>query len=151
MNRVEISLEGVESPSWLDGVSPFVLAVLDKLEKCNWDLSLLLCDNGYIRSLNKQYRSLDEPTDVLSFTLGETGGDRYQSGDIVISLDMLAENAVYFKVSPDEELRRLIIHGILHLGGMDHVSNDSEEPMLRLQERLLQELSHLSIITQEQR
>ncbi|MDR2182110.1 MAG: rRNA maturation RNase YbeY, partial [Treponema sp.] len=62
-------------------------------------------------------------------------------GDIVISLDALAENAVFFDVSPEDELRRLLIHGILHLTGMDHATNEMAEPMLQKQEALLGELS----------
>ena len=147
MNRVEITLEGVEEPPWLERVTPFAEAALEKLEKRNWDLSLLFCGNGTIRSLNRQYRNLDEATDVLSFPLGESAGERFLPGDIAISLEALDENARRFGVSPDEELRRLLIHGILHLGGMDHASNDKEEPMLVLQEELLEELSAKIIIT----
>jgi probable rRNA maturation factor len=62
-------------------------------------------------------------------------------GDIVISLESLAENSGYFHVSQDEELRRLLIHGILHLDGYDHDTNEGTEPMLQLQERLLAELA----------
>jgi probable rRNA maturation factor len=143
MNRVEFSFEGVEKEPWQEDVIPFVNAVLGKLEKHNWDLSLLFCNNACIRSLNSRYRKKEEATDVLSFVLGETDGERFLPGDIVISLEMVRENADYFKVSPDEELRRLLIHGILHLGGMDHATNDKEEPMLMLQEKLLYELSDI--------
>jgi probable rRNA maturation factor len=112
---------------------------------------VLLCDNAYIRDLNFRYRNRDEPTDVLSFALGETvpggaGEERYLPGDIVLSLQARGENTEYFKVSEDEELRRLLIHGILHLNGMDHGSNEAEEPMLRLQEQILTELSSRRII-----
>jgi len=146
MNRVEISLEGVEPPLWLNRAASFAQAALEKLEKYNWDLSVLFCGDKEIRALNKQYRNLDEATDILSFTLGETEGERFLPGDIVISLETLEENSRRFGVSPDEELRRLLIHGILHLGGMDHASNDTEEPMLELQEKILEELSQVSII-----
>ncbi|MDR2109756.1 MAG: rRNA maturation RNase YbeY, partial [Spirochaetaceae bacterium] len=79
----------------------------------------MLCNNPYIRSLNARFRNTDEATDVLSFPLGaaapddQTGESRYLPGDIVISLESLAENSAYFRVSQDEELRRLLIHGIL--------------------------------------
>jgi len=137
MNTVEISLEGVTPPVW---VEPFVRTVLEKLEKHNWDLSLLFCNNKRIRELNKQYRNRDEATDVLSFVMGETEGERFLPGDIAVSLEMAEENAGSFGVSPGEELRRLLIHGILHLSGMDHASNDKGEPMLALQEQLLGEI-----------
>ena len=138
-NKILISIEGAESPPWLDGIESFVLAALEKLEKHNWDLSLFFCNNEIIRKLNKQYRNLDESTDVLSFMMGEPDGQRFLPGDIVISLEKTKENALDFGVSPKEELHRLLIHGILHLAGMDHAGNDDEEPMLVLQEQLLKE------------
>jgi probable rRNA maturation factor len=141
MNRVEISLDGVEPPLWLESTAAFAKAALEKLGKNNWDLSILFCSDEVIRSLNRQYRNRDEATDVLSFTLGESAGERFLPGDIVISLAALTENARCFGVPPDEELRRLIIHGILHLEGRDHASNGKEEPMLVLQEKLLAEIS----------
>ncbi|MDR1307000.1 MAG: rRNA maturation RNase YbeY [Treponema sp.] len=137
VNRVEIGREGVDPPPWQERAASFAAAVLEKLEKHNWDLSVLFCGNAFIRSLNARYRNRDEATDILSFGLGETDGERYLPGDIVISLEKLTENADYFKVSPDEELRRLLIHGILHLSGMDHAGCGREEPMLKKQEALL--------------
>jgi probable rRNA maturation factor len=151
MNRIEVNAEEVPLPSWSCRVIPFILKVLDRLDRDGWDLSVLFCDNTYIRSLNARFRHRDEPTDVLSFALGETleeedGGRRYLPGDIVISLETLAENARYFQASEDEELRRLLIHGILHLDGMDHNSNEEKEPMLQLQEKILAELAGESIL-----
>jgi len=99
---------------------------------------VLFCSNKYIKSLNAQYRNKNEATDVLSFPLGETGPlGQYLAGDIVVSLDALEENSRYFSVSKDEELRRILIHGILHLTGVNHVTNKGKEPMLREQEALL--------------
>jgi probable rRNA maturation factor len=145
LNRVEISVdESLGNIAWLAKLESFALGVLETLQKKDWDISILLCDNATIQNLNAEYRNKDEPTDVLSFELGETipeadGKPRFLAGDIVISLQTLYENADYFKVSPDEELRRLVIHGILHLSGMDHQTNDVSEPMLQLQERILKE------------
>jgi probable rRNA maturation factor len=126
--------------------------VLKQINRDDWDLSVLFCDNAYIRSLNARFRGADEATDVLSFALGETaeeaGRTRFLPGDLVISLETLSENARYFKVSEDEELRRLLIHGILHLDGLDHDTNEHTQPMLQLQEKLLAELSGERIIPQ---
>ena len=61
-------------------------------------------------------------------------------GDMVISLDSLKRNADYFSVSEDEELYRLLIHGVLHLLGEDHSTNEPSEPMLKKQEQLLIQL-----------
>ncbi|MDR2142885.1 MAG: rRNA maturation RNase YbeY [Treponema sp.] len=148
MNNVEIGAEGVEPPSWRNRAASFINRVLVFLGLDNWELSVLFCGNSYIRELNSRYRGRDEPTDVLSFFLGENDGQRYLPGDIVISLETLEENAVRFKVSPDQELRRLLIHGILHLDGMDHASNVPEEPMLKKQEEILRELEPYHIISE---
>jgi probable rRNA maturation factor len=141
MNRINVNVEEVPPPVWEKKAKAYILKVLHFLEKDKWDLSVLFCGNSWIRQLNLRYREKDEATDVLSFTLGETIRGRYLPGDIVISLETLDENAGYFKVNPDEELRRLLIHGILHLNGMDHKTNKAEEPMLQLQEKILASLA----------
>jgi probable rRNA maturation factor len=151
MNRVEVNAGEVPLPAWADGIRHYALKVLGELGKDHWDLSILLCNDAYIRSLNARYRHKDEATDVLSFELGtrvedEGGETRYAAGDIVISLETLGENARYFKTTGDEELRRLLIHGILHLNGMDHETNKKTEPMLRLQEAILTRLAGESVM-----
>lgn len=144
-NAVEVSVEGIGTPPWLDRARDFALALLSRTGKEGWDLSILICDDAFIRGLNRQYRDRDEATDVLSFEQGESyrdpeGAERFLAGDIVISLDALARNAEEFGIPKDEELRRLIAHGVLHLSGMDHEDNEPSRPMLQLQERLLREL-----------
>jgi probable rRNA maturation factor len=150
MNRIAFAAEELPLPAWKKEAERFMRRVLSRLGRNNWDLSVLLCGNATIKRLNAAYRNRDEPTDVLSFALGETvpesRGSRYLPGDIVISLEALAENAHFFKVSRDEELRRLLIHGILHLDGLDHKTNGPGEPMLQLQEKILKELAQERII-----
>jgi probable rRNA maturation factor len=142
VNQVEISVEGIGTPDWLERARDFALAVLARRGVDGWDLSILICDDAFIRGLNRQYRDRDEATDVLSFEQGESyrgpdGEERFLAGDIVVSLDALARSAEEFGISKDEELRRLIAHGILHLSGMDHEDNDPSRPMLVLQEEIL--------------
>jgi probable rRNA maturation factor len=147
MSVVDVLVEGIEPPSWLSAVEPFATKVLDRLDRGNWELSLLLCGDPLIRDLNREYRGKDEPTDVLSFEQGDgfpqlpdpEGG--FIAGDIAISLPAMERNAESFGVPAGEELKRLIIHGILHLGGMDHADNSPEQEMLVLQESVLAELS----------
>ena len=135
MNQVFLSVEEVPEPPWTEAACSFAKKVLKMLNRKNCEVSLLLCNNRYIKSLNAKYRNMDEATDVLSFPMGPEAGPL--AGDIVISLDALKENARFFKVSQEEELRRLLVHGILHLFGSDHASNDAGEPMLKLQEEIL--------------
>ena len=110
----------------------------------------MFCSDAYIKNLNKQYRNIDGPTDVLSFEQGETyidedGSNRFNSGDIVISLDSLKFNAEEFEVGLNEELKRLLIHGILHLKGMDHSDNSPDQEMLRFQEALVRQYENVII------
>ncbi len=151
MNRVELDALDIPEPEWMPRAGDFAKAALAELGFSNWDLSIALCDDKRIRELNLEYREKDEATDVLSFEQGETFedpeiGERFLAGDIVISLDTLAENAAYFGVSKDEELKRLIVHGILHLGGMDHEDNKPEREMLILQEKILSSLAKERIL-----
>ena len=154
MNNVIISAKEISLPSWSSSICGFALKVLNDIKRDNWELSILLCTDKIITELNAQYRNKNEPTDILSFSLGseiqEDGITKYLPGDIVISLDTLKENAEFFKTDEDKELRRLIIHGILHLNGMDHKCIDIEkEPMLALQEEILDKFKNERIIPQK--
>ncbi|MCL2520287.1 MAG: rRNA maturation RNase YbeY [Spirochaetaceae bacterium] len=111
------------------------------------ELTLLLTNNDIIAKLNLTYRNKNEATDVLSFGNEKNEGlladwplNSGYLGDIAISVEKVAENAEYFKVSYDEELKRLIIHGLLHLQGYNHQTNNFNEPMLLKQEDLLRQL-----------
>jgi len=150
MNNVVIDAQETPLPSWSDNACRFTLKILDELKRDNWELSILFCTDKIITDLNSKYRNKNEPTDILSFNMGETVkyGENtvYLPGDIVISLDTLRENARYFQIPEDEELRRLLIHGILHLDGMDHQTLNLDEPMLALQEEILNKLKDEHII-----
>jgi probable rRNA maturation factor len=67
------------------------------------------------------------------------------AGDIAVCLDCVRENAVRFDVPFDEELKRVLIHGILHIAGWDHKDNSPRRAMLRLQERLLDRVSAMEV------
>lgn len=156
-NRILISLgEDVTEPVWFNKVEPFIQTVLQKLNYDNEEISFLFCSDEFIKELNKQYRNIDNPTDVLSFENGEEYEDEEglwkNVGDIAISLETLPKNAEYFEVDTNTELKRLIIHGILHLNGMDHGEEHIEkgvvptDEMLVLQENLLSDLIEEKII-----
>jgi probable rRNA maturation factor len=142
MNSVLIDCLNIPEPSWLDRMEAFVCLVLANLGRDNWEVSLVLCNDPAIATLNADYRGKEGPTDVLSFPQVENASEipvagPFLAGDIVISLDTLQSNAEYFNVDPDEEFKRLLIHGILHLSGFDHETNEADEPMLVEQERLV--------------
>lgn len=151
-NRIFVSMEeGLPEPEWLGKIEPFMQKVLEKAGYDREEISIMFCNDSFIQELNKNYRKIDSPTDVLSFENGEEykdeEGDWFSAGDIVISLETLPKNVEYFEVDKNTELKRLLIHGLLHLNGMDHgeehiekgISPSSE--MLVLQEKILSELS----------
>ncbi|MDZ7793286.1 MAG: rRNA maturation RNase YbeY [Spirochaetia bacterium] len=151
MNRVEVSIEGIDPPDWQDKASEFCKMILKKLDIHGWEVSLLFCDDNFIQSLNLQYRNKDEATDVLSFAAFADEQEKgfsdladhatITAGDIVISLDTLQRHSQEFSVAQNEELKRLLIHGILHLAGMDHATNSPEEKMLQKQEELMKQMT----------
>ena len=109
------------------------------------EFSVTFCGDEEIAELNEVYRGKEGPTDILSFPQSENIDDEFPVeesllGDMIISVDTLKRNAKYFNVSEYVELHRLLIHGMLHLCGMDHGTNDPGEPMLLRQEQILEEL-----------
>lgn len=125
--------------------------ILDLVEKDDVELSVSFVSDDEILQLNKQWRSIESPTDILSFVQADSKDeddfwpdfeeeDSTVLGDMVISLDAVDRNCENFNVSFDEELYRLLIHGVLHLIGHDHKTNDKTEPMLIFQEQLLSSL-----------
>jgi probable rRNA maturation factor len=97
----------------------------------NAELSVVLADDDFIRGLNSGFRGIDKATDVLSFPQD----DELILGDIVISLETAARRAEEEDMSLREETAFLFIHGLLHLKGFDHTSEDEEKEMFALQER----------------
>ena len=100
------------------------------------ELSVLITDDSGIRTLNRDYRGKDSATDVLSFPLQNDNAVPAQPmlGDVVISVDTAERQAVQYGVNLEQELARLLIHGILHLVGYDH-ENVPDEEVLRMQRR----------------
>lgn len=150
MNRINVSFRDMDEPDWLPKAEAFAQRALKLLQLDNWDLSLLFCRDEFMASLNEEYRRKEGPTDVLSFEQGEWYDDgnkhRFLAGDVVLCLDALYRNADDFKVTPDDELKRLILHGILHLSGMDHEGTEPGEPMLIRQEAMLKDLAEERIL-----
>jgi len=133
-------------------IKSFIFSVLEYIGKDKWEISILFTDDEFIRELNRNYRKRDEATDVLSFAQVDTAddflieGDRFYAGDIVISMETLAKNSNYFNVGMNEELKRLLVHGILHLSGMDHVNNNPDQEMLAYQEKILNNFTGVILI-----
>jgi len=114
------------------------------------EISLVFCDNQQIRELNKQYRGKDYPTDVLSFTMYDSlsavqaeEAEGYMLGDIVISLEKVASQAIEYGHSFNRELVYLAVHSILHLLGYDHETEAERKVMREKEEKILSEMQLL--------
>ena len=133
---VEVVLDGVTVPAGVARMARFCGKALRAAGYSRWEVAVMLCADARILDLNGRYRGKPVATDVLSFPREEGRMGDPVCGDIAVSLDTLARNAARFGTSENEEMKRLLVHGLLHLAGMDHGRGKSGK-MLALQERLL--------------
>jgi len=106
------------------------------------DATIIFTNNPEIQTLNKKYRNIDQPTDVLSFPSEEIDPDTGNPylGDIVISIEKALSQAQNENISILDELTMLIVHGCLHLTGLDHETVQQKEVMKSFQESILRKL-----------
>ena len=112
------------------------------------ELSLSFVGAEQMAEINKEYRDIDSPTDVLSFAMWENGDGAFAPpadweilplGDIVVCLDEVAKNARENGKSVESEMALVIFHGFLHLIGLDHAEEDEKAAMWERQERMVKE------------
>lgn len=108
------------------------------------DLSLVLEDDAQLHQLNKEFLGIDAPTDVLSFPSGEEEVDpetgRFYLGDVVISYPRALEQSAAAGHAVMDELRLLVVHGVLHLLGHDHAEPEEKARMWSAQNEILRGL-----------
>ncbi|MEM9279232.1 MAG: rRNA maturation RNase YbeY [Pseudomonadota bacterium] len=137
--HIEIGFSGVDESAFVDTSSIIKNAVKTTVSQAELEfpeeaeLSVLLADDKTLRELNLKWRSIDKPTNVLSFPgeeidPGEAGG--VFLGDIAISVETTAREAALEKKSFDAHFTHLVIHGFLHLFGYDH---DTEKQALQME------------------
>lgn len=97
-------------------------------------ISYIFCDDDYLLDLNKKYLKHRTLTDIITFNYNET---YHVSGDIFISIDRVSENAKKFKIPFEEELRRVMVHGVLHLLGFNDKTSAQKKMMVRKENEFL--------------
>lgn len=117
----ETEFEIKESQIWID----WVTESMKNEDKSIDELNYIFCDDEYLLEINRQYLDHDYYTDVIGFDNSE---DDVLTGDIFISIERIADNAKQNNVSFDNELARVMIHGILHFAGYP----DKEEEQKRI-------------------
>ena len=114
--------------------------------KCDPVLSVSFVDDKFIHIMNKEYRNVDRPTDVISFAFLDNEKNRDELlhgkglvslGDIYISIDRAKAQAEEYHHPLERELSFLFVHGLLHLLGYDHMNKEDEEVMFKLQDEIL--------------
>ena len=107
----------------------------------NAEIGLLLCSNERIAEWNFRFRGQNRATDILSFPAESLGEGCGAGGDLLLSLPAWLDNCREFGCAPETELQRLLLHGLLHLFGLEHDAADSpsqaQSPMLQYQEAFL--------------
>lgn len=126
------------------------LAMLEALKYEDCDLGILLTTDRTIRTYNRDYRHKDKPTDILSFPFhpelkaGERiifySEDDKNLGDLIISLEYVARTAHKWDRTFDEHMTALLAHGISHLLGYDHITDEQYDEMHKVEKKLLKKV-----------
>ncbi|MDR2475663.1 MAG: rRNA maturation RNase YbeY [Bacteroidales bacterium] len=116
-------------------VSQWIKHVANQNHSTVGEISLIFCSDDYLLKINKQYLNHDYYTDVITFAYRE---GNHISGDIFISLDTVKSNAIQFNTTFDDELRRVIIHGILHLCGVNDKTPEEQTKMTQCENEALE-------------
>ncbi len=119
--------------------SNWISRVISSEIKNEGELNYIFCDDAFLIELNEQYLNHDTLTDIISFDYSE-GNELH--GDIFISVERVRENAIDFNVPFEEELKRVMVHGILHYCGYKD-KNDEDEQMMRQKEEEKMRMFHV--------
>jgi probable rRNA maturation factor len=126
----------------------FINKVLKEINYVKYSCSIFFTTNETMQQLNRQYRNKDYPTDVLSFSQVEgINADYIKSnflGDIAISIPYAKDQAIAMQVDIVHEIYLLILHGLLHLTGLDH-EKKNDKKMLQLQMKIYKKLTGLTL------
>ena len=108
----------------------------------SYEISFLMVNNDYIKELNINYRSKDSATNVLSFPMIDSNSLQHENilGDVVISIDKILSESNEQKIEVNEYLAKISIHGILHLLGYDHISDNDYVVMNQLEEKIIKKI-----------
>jgi rRNA maturation RNase YbeY len=124
----------------LDGFSDSIPKLINEEGKEAGEISIVLCTDEELLTLNQTHLQHDYFTDILTF---DYTIDPYISGDLYVSYDRIRENASAFSVSVDEELHRVVFHGVLHLLGYNDKTDGEKTQMSTKENYYLSKLFHV--------
>jgi rRNA maturation RNase YbeY len=119
----------------------WVETIITSESKTVGEISCVFCDDEYLHAINMQYLNHDTLTDIISFDYTE--GDVI-SGDIFVSIERVKDNAIDFKVTFEEELKRVLAHGVLHYCGYKD-KTDADATLMRTKENEKIKLFHVEL------
>ena len=147
---LENNQEEIQVPEELEATLKKAMDIIARLEKLtdNTEVDITIVDNDEIHQLNRDYRGIDRPTDVLSFALDEgdeepeveDGEAEHLLGDVIISAPRAVEQGEEFGHGLNREMTYLAVHGMLHLLGYDHMEEADKQVMRAREEQVLREL-----------
>lgn len=127
----------------LVALKDFIIYCLDRLSLKKVLFNVIIINNDSIHKINKEYRGIDRPTDVITFALEDNKQINMPEvrvlGDIYISYDKVISQAKEYNHSIKREICFLAVHGLLHLLGYDHMKKEDEIKMFSLQKELLED------------
>ena len=116
-------------------ISNWLTQVILSENKKEGDINYIFCDDDYLVQINEQYLDHDTLTDIISFDYS-VGNELH--GDIFISVERVADNAIDFSVTFDEELKRVLVHGVLHYSGYKDKTDQDKEIMRKKENEKIQ-------------
>ncbi|MFL5764814.1 MAG: rRNA maturation RNase YbeY [Bacteroidia bacterium] len=119
--------------SWIE-------AVIKKHKRKTGEISFVFCSDSFLLEMNQQYLDHDTYTDIITFDYSKENVNQPVSGEIFISIDRVAENADAFGKTRENELHRVIIHGVLHLLGFGDKTKKAKEEMRKQEDLCLKTL-----------
>lgn len=146
--HVEINYKNVEKNKQYEELIDTVISKcfeIENLINTKLYVNIILTTPSVIQEFNKEYRNIDEPTDVLSFPMFEKNEiynitEEEVLGDIVISIEKVEEQAIEYGHSFDRELAYMLVHGFYHLMGEDHIEEEDKKIMREKEENVLNKL-----------
>lgn len=138
---IHFESEGADVPSIDEKkISTWIEMIVKNHDRELGDITYIFCNDDYILKINNEYLNHDYYTDIITFNYNE---DNIVSGDIFISVDTVMSNSQKYNTLFSEELHRVIIHGILHLCGLDDHTEKEERNMRNEEEKALNLLENL--------
>ncbi len=134
----------------LENITKIAQKILDLINYPDFDLGILITTNKSIKKYNKKYRQKDKPTDILSFpyhnelkagqAIKIKNEEDKNLGDLIISIEYVQKAAKELNQNFDSHLKMLLVHGILHLLGYDHIKDKDYEVMQKEEQRILKKI-----------